>query len=50
MTREYELLRKVLSEIKVKEGLNIEELKTKLETQDQDLYEEWKRRMEERWI
>lgn len=47
MTEEYKSLEKVLSTIEVKEGLNkdniIEELKTKLEKQDQDLYEEWEK-------
>lgn len=46
VTKEYESLKKVLSMIEVKEGLNrdniIEELKTKLEKQDRLLYYEWK--------
>ncbi|WP_264377441.1 ankyrin repeat domain-containing protein [Wolbachia endosymbiont (group B) of Philonthus cognatus] len=47
MTGEYELLKKVLSTIEFKEGLNkdniIKELKTKLEKQDQGLYKEWEK-------
>ena len=47
MTREYELLKKVLSTIEVKEGLNkdniIEEIQEELKEQDQGLYQEWEK-------
>ncbi|AZU37327.1 hypothetical protein BBB02_01790 [Wolbachia endosymbiont of Bemisia tabaci] len=47
MTGEYELLKKVLSTIEVKEGLNqdniIEEIQEELKKQDQGLYQEWEK-------
>ena len=47
MTSKYELLKKVLSTIEVKEGLNkdniIEEIQEELKEQDQDLYQEWEK-------
>ncbi|MCA7010200.1 ankyrin repeat domain-containing protein [Wolbachia endosymbiont of Tribolium confusum] len=47
MTGEYESLKKVLSTIEVKEGLNkdniIEEIQEELKKQDQGLYQEWEK-------
>ncbi|WP_143689810.1 ankyrin repeat domain-containing protein [Wolbachia endosymbiont of Nilaparvata lugens] len=47
MTGEYELLKKVLSTIEVKEGLNkdniIEEIQEELKEQGQGLYQEWEK-------
>ncbi|WP_265042029.1 ankyrin repeat domain-containing protein [Wolbachia endosymbiont (group B) of Melanostoma mellinum] len=47
MTGEYELLKKVLRTIEVKEGLNtdniIEEIQEELKKQDQGLYQEWEK-------